>query len=151
MKQSQQGPPSLLGPLSFGEATVHTNLVRIHISIYFIYVNRVPCVPFCMAVLVYLRPCSPRPSSSLSLSLSSEPPLSCLLAVTHQSPPPLQGFRLSCHWVLRGVMVVVSVSDVSRACTGALLQHCRGFHRVTASDAAPWGRLVFYRTGQLGV
>lgn len=26
MKQSQQGPPSLLGPLSFGEATVHTNL-----------------------------------------------------------------------------------------------------------------------------
>lgn len=147
MKQSQQGPPSLLGPLSFGEVTVHTNLFAFT-SLYIsdmltgYHVSPFAWPSWCIYV--------PTPLAH-HLSLSSEPPLSCLFAVTHQSPPPLPGFRLSCHWVLRGVMVVVSVSDVSRAWTGALLQHCRGFHRVTASDAAPWGRLVFYRTGQLGV
>lgn len=35
--------------------------------------------------------------------------------------PPLPGFRLTCHWVPCGVMVVVSAGDVSTPCTGSLL------------------------------
>ena len=53
------------------------------------------------------------------------------------TPPPLSASLLSCHWVLCGVMVVVSVGDVSTACTGLLLQNYRSLFWINSRAAPP--------------
>lgn len=99
----------------------------------------------------YWMRCLAFPSSPLSPHPSLLSPLPSLSCATHSPSPPLPSSPLSCHWMLRGVMVVVSVSDISTACTGLLLQKCRSFHRFLASDLSVYVRTVFLKAAGLRI
>lgn len=54
--------------------------------------------------------------------------------------PPLLCFRLNCHWLPCGVMVVVSAGDVSLACTSLLLHMHKALQKPIASCWASLSR-----------
>lgn len=107
-----------------------------------VWVNVKIFFPFCACAAASTQ-------SPPSLRVYPPPPNPPLLCYPLPLPPslPLLGFRLNCHWVACGVMVVVSASDDSAACTGLLLHMRRALHGAAASSWAYRSRTQTYPAG----